>query len=86
MTHNSLRTWAELSVNRHGFDWLIRTPHGVYTVRPDDWQDLLGPCSVHGWQKFDGMTHGSLWDAKANVAQRLGLRETTDQSMRDALA
>lgn len=90
MTANYLRSWDGLATRRHGYDWHIHTPSGVFMLRPDveHAPDChTGPCRIMPGLRtiLDGTDHASLGDARAAIAAHLGLLETTDRRLREAL-
>ncbi|MFL0243602.1 hypothetical protein [Mycobacterium sp. SMC-17] len=90
MTANALRSWDGLATRRHGYDWHIHTPAGVFMLRPKPDHGTgchTGPCRIMPGLRtpLDGTDHASLGDARAAIAEHLGLVDNTDQTLRAAL-
>lgn len=89
MSANDLRNWDGLATRRHGYQWHIHTPAGVFVLRPDPERGTdchTGPCRIEPGLRtpLDDTGHASLGDARAAIAEHLGLVENTDQKLRAA--
>jgi len=81
-TPNHLRSWDHLGTIRHGYQWHIATPAGTFVVRPDPGHATTchtGPCRIEAGLRtpLDDTEHASLADARAAIAEHLGLHDTT---------
>ncbi|MUM34849.1 hypothetical protein [Mycolicibacterium sp. CBMA 361] len=90
MSTNSLRSWAQLATRRHGYQWHIHTPAGVFVLWPDPTHadpGHTGPCRIEPGLRtpLDRTDHRSLGDARAAIAEHLGLTATTEKTLRAAL-
>ncbi len=88
--HPYLRSWAGLATRLHGYEWHIHTPAGVFVLRPDPKHGTschTGPCQIVPGLRtpLDGTEHASLGDARAAIAEHLGLVDNTEQKLHAAL-